>query len=325
MMNAAKWRPELRVVVLARVLIALVAALWPLGLLCAQDLAPRAYVITPIHSNAVNLTYSYFSGNILLDGVLPITGATAKVNLPVFSIYHSLHFFGRSANLTAYLPYGVGNFRGTVVGAETHAYRSGLWDSAFRFSVNLKGGPAMDIRDFSKWRQKTLVGVSLKVVAPTGQYDPTKLINYGGNRWAFKPEIGLSQKWKQWILDAYGAVWFFTTNPEFFSHNQYNPGLTSQSEKPIGAFEGHLSYDVQPRLWFSLDGNFWVGGHTSLNGVQNPKTLQRNSRLGATVSVPITKHQSVKFSYSDGAYIHYGGNYQNASVGWQYSWHGRPD
>jgi len=225
----------------------------------------------------------------------------------------------------ASLPYGIGNFRGTVVGAETKAYRSGLLDSAFRFSINLKGGPAMDVQDFRKWQQKTLIGVSLRVVAPTGQYDPTKLINYGANRWGFKPEIGLSRRWGHWVLDTYGAVWFYTMNNEFFSHNQFNPGLTTQSQKPIGAFEGHLSYDVKPRFWASLDGNFWFGGRTSLNGVENPNTLLRNSRIGGTVSVPISKHQSLKGSYSNGTYIRYGGNFQNVSLGWQYSWLGRPN
>src|SRR5262249_27237668 len=118
---------------------------------------------------------------------------------------------------------------------------------------------------------------------------------------------------------------FFTTNPEFFSQNQYNPGVTAQSKSPVGAFEGHLSYDVRPRLWASLDGNFWVGGSTSLNGVPSPQTSERNSRIGGTVSIPISRHQSVKFSYSNGAYIRYGGNFQNVSVGWQYSWIGRPN
>jgi hypothetical protein len=293
-------------------------------ILRAQDLAPRAYVITPLHSNAVVLTYAFYNGSVLFDGVVPITGAAARVSLPVLSLYHSLLFFGRSANLTVSLPYGVGHFHGTVVGAEASAYRSGLLDSEFRFSVNVKGGPAMELRDFANWRQKTLLGVSLKVVAPTGQYDPTKLINYGGNRWAFKPEVGLSQRWGHWLLDTYGAAWFFTTNPEFFSRNQYNPGVTSQTENPVGAFEGHLSYDVKPRFWASLDGNFWFGGKTSLNGVENPSTEQKNSRMGGTVSIPISRHQSVKFSYSNGAYIRYGGNYQNVSIAWQYSWLGRP-
>ena len=290
----------------------------------AQDLAPRAYLITPKHSNAITLSYAYFSGDLLLDGAVPLTDATAKVNMSVFSYTHSLNVFGRSANFSASLPYGVGNFRGTVVGAEPHAYRSGALDSAFRLSINLKGGPAMDLQEFRKWRQKMLVGVSLKVVAPTGQYDPTKLLNFGANRWAFKPELGLSQRWEHWLLDTYGAVWFFTMNHDFFSRNQFSPGTNTQKQNPIFAFEGHLSYDVKPRLWASLDGNFWVGGRSALNGVENPSTLQRNSRVGGTVSVPVSKRQSVKFSYNRGAYIRYGGNYQNVSLAWQYSWSGRP-
>jgi hypothetical protein len=295
-----------------------------LGISLAQDIAPRAYVITPLHSNAINLTYSYFGGNVLFDGASPITGATAKINVSIFTYYHSLNFFGRSANFTASLPYGVGNFRGTVFDAETRAYRSGLLDSVYRFSVNVRGGPSMSLEEIRKWQQKMLIGLSLKVVAPTGQYDPTKLINWGINRWAFKPEIGYSQRWGHWVLDAYGAAWFFTTNPEFFSRNQYFPGTQTQSQSPVAAIESHFSYDVKPRLWISLDGNFWYGGRTSLNGVVNIHTEQRNSRIGVTASIPITKHQSLKVSYNNGAYISYGGNYQNISVGWQYSWMGWP-
>ena len=296
-----------------------------LGAARGQDLAPRAYVITPIHSNAINLTYSYFNGNVLFNGAAPITGATAKINLSVFSYYHSFSFFGRSANITASLPYGVGNYHGTVNTVEDNVYRSGLLDSFYRLSVNLKGGPAMPVEAFQRWRQKWLIGASLKIVALTGQYDSTKLINWGNNRWAFKPEIGFSRRWGHWLLDTYGAVWFFTTNQEFFSHNQFFPGTQTQSENPVGAFEGHLSYDFKPRLWISLDGNFWYGGQTSLSGVPNVATVQRNSRIGVTMSIPLTKRQSVKISYNNGAYISYGGNYQDISVSWQYSWVGRPN
>ena len=291
----------------------------------AQDLAPRAYLITPVHSNAITLTYSYFGGSLLFDNTVPITGATAKINVPIFSYYHSFRFFGRSANFTGSLPYGVGNVRGSVMDAETKAYRSGLFDTAFRFSVNLTGGPAMDVAEFRKWRQKTIVGLSLRVVTPTGQYDPTKLINYGANRWAFKPEVGLSRLWGHWVVDTYAGMWLFTSNKEFFSHNQFSPGTNLQKQESMWAFEGHLSYDVKPRLWASLDGNFWVGGRTKINGVRNLNSLQRNSRIGATVSLPVSKHQSLKFSYNRGAYIRYGGNFNNVSAGWQYSWLGRPN
>jgi len=296
-----------------------------LQVVSAQDLAPRAYIVTALHSNAVTLTNYFQSGSLIFDGAVPITGATAKVNVSVFSLFHSLRFFGRTANLSVSFPYGIGNFNGIVVDAPAHAYRSGLLDSSFRLSVNLVGGPAMDSAEFSKWRQKTIVGVSFKVVAPTGQYNPQALINLGTNRWAFKPEVGLSRRWGHWVADAYGAGWFFTTNPEFFSHNQYNPGTITQTESPVAALEGHLSYDVRARFWASFDANFWRGGTTSLNGKENPGTLQQNSRVGGTVSVPVSKHQSLKFSYANGAYISYGGNYQSVSLAWQYSWLGRPN
>jgi hypothetical protein len=291
----------------------------------AQDLAPRAYVITPLHSNAVILTYSFYDGSINFNGALPSTDAKGKYSVPIFSYYHSFGLFGRSANIVAALPYGIGHFTGTVAGAGQNLYRSGLVDSVYRLSVNLKGGPAMRPQEFVTWRQKILLGVGLKVIAPTGQYDPTKLINWGANRWSFKPEFGYSQRWGNWVLDNYAGVWFFTPNHDYWSRNSYYPGTRSQTQKPMGAFEGHLSYDFKPRFWVSLDGNFWVGGTTSVAGLENSLTKQQNSRLGGTAAIPINRHQSLKFGYSNGTYIRFGGNYQNVSVAWQYSWLGRPN
>jgi hypothetical protein len=228
-------------------------------------------------------------------------------------------------NFTASLPYGVGHFQGIFQDSESKIYRSGLLDSSFRFSVNLMGGSAMNLKEYQSWKQKTILGVSLRVIAPTGQYDGRKLVNNGANRWAFKPELGYSRRWDHWVLDGYGGAWFYTTNHDFWSHNSFYPGTRTQSQAPIASFEGHLSYDVKPRYWVSFDCNFWYGGRTSLNGVQNPQTLQENSRIGVTGSIPIGKHQSLKASYSNGAYATFGGNFQNVSVAWQYSWLGRPD
>jgi hypothetical protein len=293
-------------------------------LLAAQDLAPRAYVITPIHSNAITLAYSFSSGDVVFGNVLPITGASGDINLGVFTYYHALGILGRSANFTISLPYTVARFRGEVVGSNVSTYRSGMMDLLLRISVNIKGAPAMQAEQFRKWQQKTIVGASLKVLAPTGQYDPSKLINPGSNRWAFKPEIGVSRRQGHWLLDGYGALWLFTTNHDYFSHNQFSTGRNNLVQAPIGAIEAHLSYDVKPRLWASLDGNFWYGGRTSKNGIESRPTLQANSRIGATCSLPVSKHQSLKFSYSRGARTRFGGNNQNVSLAWQYSWLGKP-
>ena len=287
-----------------------------------QDLSPRAYVITPLHSNAVTLTWSFYNGGINLNGSIPVTGATGTYHVPSIAYYHSFGMFGRSANVTVVLPYGVGTFEGDVFGAQRSVYRSGLLDLTVRFSVNLIGGRAMPLDEFMKWKQKTLLGASVKVGAPTGQYNGAKLINWGLNRWAIKPEIGYSHRTGQWIVDAYGGVWFFTTNSAFFS----TPVPLPQSEGPVGSFEGHLSRQLgkNPRCWASLDGNYWFGGSTTLGGVPRPDTRQSSSRLGGTLAVPITRHQSLKFAYSDGTYIRFGGNYHNVQVAWQYSWIGWP-
>jgi len=286
----------------------------------AQDLAPRAYLITPLHSNAVTLTWSYYHGAVNFNGTVPITGATGTYHVPILSYYHAFNCFGHSANITASLPYAVGTFSGEVLGANRSVYRSGLLDFSARISINLKGGPAMQPVRFAKWKQKTILGVSLKVVAPTGQYNPTKLVNWGINRWAFKPELGYSKRWGNWVLDGYGGVWFYTTNRAFFNIPVPKP----QTEEPIGSFEGHVSHSFGSRAWASLDGNFWWGGVTALNGIRNLQTKQTSSRIGGTISLPLTKHQSIKVAYSNGSYIRFGGNYQNLQLGWQYSWIGQP-
>lgn len=304
----------------AQVLLSLIAML--ATRLPAQDLSPRAYVITATHTNAVTLTWAFYDGGVNFGGAVPITGATGTYNVPIVSLYHTFNFFGRSSNLTASLPYGVGTFSGSVFGNKPQSiYRSGLLDTTIRFSVNLMGGPAMTPREYSKWKQKTLLGASLKVIAPTGQYEPTKLVNWGINRWAIKPEFGYSERWGHWVLDGYAGAWFYTKNLASFDLPVPRP----QTEAPIGSFEGHMGYDFKPRYWVTLDGNFWTGGITSLNGIRNPATKQTGSRIGVTGSIPLNKHQSVKVSYSNGTYIRFGGNYQNLSVAWQYSWLGKPN
>ena len=286
----------------------------------AQDLAPRAYLITPTHGNAITLTWSFYDGGLNFNGTIPITGASGTYSIPTISLYHTFGFLGRSANVTASLPYAIGTFSGNVLGTNKSVYRSGLADFSIRFSVNLIGGPALEPRDFVKWKQRRILGASLKVVAPTGQYSPTKLVNWGINRWAFKPELGYSERWGHWILDGYGGAWFYTANPTYFAIPEPKP----QTEDPVGSLEGHLSYSFTARAWASIDGNFWWGGVTALNGIRNLQTKQTSSRLGGTVSIPFANHQSIKVAYSHGTYVRFGGEYSNLQVAWQYSWIGKP-
>jgi len=74
-------------------------------------------------------------------------------------------------------------------------------------------------------------------------------VNWEINRWAFDPEFGYSERWGNWLLDAYAGVWFYTTNSASYDL----PVAKPQSEEPIGSFEGHLSYDFKTGTSISFD------------------------------------------------------------------------
>lgn len=289
----------------------------------AQDLTPRAYFPAPVSSNVIILTYAYSVGELVFDPTLPITDATGTIHAPVLSLYHAFNLFGRSASITGSLPFAVGDLQGTVGGEQRAITRRGMADSAMRLAVNVLGGPALPLAEFVKTPvSRNLLGASLKVVAPAGQYDPTRLINIGTNRWAFKPEVGYTGRAGKFVLDAFAGVWLFTANGSFLV-SETDPRGVTRTQDPIGALEFHVSYDVKPRLWISADINYWRGGRTSVNGVEGSRTLQANSRFGVTGSVPISQRHSLKVSYSDGVVIRVGGNFRVLSAGWQYGWVGR--
>ena len=67
----------------------------------AQDLAPRAYTVTPRGSNAFTLANAYNDGPLLLEGAVPIEDASARLNAPSLTYYRAFSLLGRSANVVA--------------------------------------------------------------------------------------------------------------------------------------------------------------------------------------------------------------------------------
>lgn len=283
-----------------------------------QDLAPRAYVVTPNATNVLTLGYTYNTGSVFVDPALPVEDLKIQFQTQTLSYYRALDLWGRSSNITVLFPYAIANAQGKVAGSGTEVYRSGLADSRIRFALNLKGGPALSLAEFSSWRETSLIGVSFTAAVPTGQYDPARLMNGGGNRWALKPEIGLAHRWQNWAADLYLGAWFYTPNDKFF------PGNSQRTQQPVGAAEAHLTYYVKPRLWASLDGNFWIGGRSTVDG-QKKADEQRNSRAGITVAIPTSQHHTLKFNYARGTFVGIGGDYSTISVAWQYGWIGKAE
>lgn len=279
----------------------------------AQELEPRAYSASPIGLNFVVVSAVRSTGGVLVDPSLPVEDVEATVDSVAIGAGRTVNVFGRTALLVGAVPYAWADASGNLAEQARRISRTGLTDPRFKVSVNLVGGRALTPREFARTSVRTIVGVSLAFAAPLGQYERTKLINLGANRWTFKPEVGVSRIIGRWTIEGYAGVWLFTTNDEFYA------GASIRTQQPIAALQAHASYTVRPRLWAAADATWYSGGTTSVNGVSKGD-LQRNSRIGASLSLPFTRQQSLKFAASMGATTRIGADFRTVAVAWQFAW-----
>jgi hypothetical protein len=278
----------------------------------AQELEPRAFSPNPTGVNFLVVGTSRSTGSVLFDPSLPVTDVDAQFNAAFVGYGHTFGIFGRSATATLVTPYAWGSASGNVGDTRGSVSRSGVADASFQVSVNLLGGPALSPAEFSRRAPETTVGASLRVDMPVGQYDPSKLINIGTNRWAVRPQIGVSQPLGAWSLECFGGVWLFADNSDYLNGARL-------SQAPIASLQLHASYTFKPRLWLAVDATGYRGGQTNVNGVDKAN-LQANSRVGMTLSLPLGRSQSVKLAYSDGATTRIGASFRTLSLTWQLSW-----
>jgi hypothetical protein len=281
----------------------------------AQDMEPRAYSLAPVGTNFVIMDYSYLRGGVLTDPSVPVTDINAKIDAYILAYAHSFGLTGRLASLAVVVPYMRADVTGEVFDEPASAYRSGMGDVRMRFSMNLMGNTALSPQEFAQRVPTTSVGVSLSIVAPTGQYVPTRLINVGANRWAFKPEIGISQPIGDWFAEGSAGVWLYTDNDDFF-------GGQHKSQDPLWLYQLHGGYNFRPGLWIAADVAYNTGGRTTLNGVRM-QDMQKNSRYGTTLSVPLGAGWQTKFAWSRGFATRVGGDFDLYSVALQYRWFDR--
>ena len=286
--------------------------------LAAQDLDPRSYTHIPVNGTFLIGGFGLSHGGVVTDPTLPVTGINATIETPSFGVARSFGLFGKTAQAFAALPYTWAQVSGKVLEEQTSITRTGLSDMRLRMSVLLRGAPAMTPVQLAKAPRRTILGASLTVSAPTGQFFSDKLINLGANRWAFKPEFAVSHPiGAKWTLDAYAGVWLFTANDSFY------PGTALRTQAPMGTFQAHISYNFQRQLWAAFDATYYVGGQTTISGV-GKDDRQANARVGGTLVFPVGKRHSIKVAASRGAIIRFGANFTTLSVGWQTGWVSMP-
>jgi hypothetical protein len=284
------------------------------GNAAAQGLAPRAYWPTPNGTDVLVVGYQHSTGDIVIDASLPITGVDSEIDFLQLSYQRTFSLSGRTATVQLNVPFADGSTEGFVDGEPRQRDTTGIGDASMRFAINLKGAPTMDGAAFQKLRAnpETIVGASLVIVAPTGDYEKDKLLNVGTNRWSVKPAVGAIWPLNpRLLLEFELGVWFFGDNDDFLGE--------TRKQDPVMTAEVHLVKRIRPGFWASLDGNYYAGGRTDIEGISQAN-LQRNSRFGATVVFPINGRHAVRGSFSTGLVTKSGGDYDIVSLSYLYAW-----
>jgi hypothetical protein len=278
----------------------------------AQDLEPRSYSNTPVGLNFLLAGYRYSEGKIAFDPSTSITDAQYHNNVLAVAYARSLDAWGNSAKFDVVVPYS--SFSGSALAGGQIRYRDmeGLGDPLFRFSMNFYGAPALSMKEFAGYRQDVIIGASVQVSAPMGQYDNSKLLNLGENRWSVKTELGISKAWGPWTVEIAPSVRFFSDNTDF------NRGNTL-SQDPFYSVQGHLIYGFPSGMWLALNGTYFSGGRTTLNGVRG-NNMQQNTRGGLTFAMPVDRHNSIKVYLNNGTSTRTGSDFDAVGVFWQYRW-----
>jgi hypothetical protein len=280
----------------------------------AQQLEPRAYVNTPVGMNFLIAGYTYSTGGLATDPALPLTNAQLEIHAPLVAYAHSFDAWGRSAKFDTVIASACLDGTAEVNGAPVSRDVCGLLDPTFRVSVNLYGAPALQLKDFASYKQDLIVGASLLVQAPLGQYDPSRLVNLGTNRWAFRPEIGISKAWHPLTVEVALGATLFTTNDDFY-------GGKTREQDSVYSSQLHLIYQFTNGVWVAANANYYYGGRTTVNGVPQNDELG-NSRLGITLALPWDRQHSIKFYVSEGISVRAGSDFKTVGLAWQYRWGG---
>jgi Putative MetA-pathway of phenol degradation len=280
---------------------------------CAQFTDPRMYQNTPVGINQLELAYAYVRANTSIDTSLLVSGAKFNLNQGLIDYTRYFAFLHRMAWVEANVP--IANLGGSITGTDIAGSTAGTGDSGYIAGILLKGGPALSQEQFANAVTTTSIGLSLSTTAPTGQYDPKKLLNLGSDRWSFKPELAISKPFgseQRWVFDAYANTYFYTANTSYRDTEVLR-------QRALLGLEGHISYTFNNTIWASLDTRYSSGGDTTVSGV-NQDNLQQNFIWGSELVVSPNSRNSCTFVFAKAAVHKNGPALTGLTVKYAYTW-----
>jgi len=271
-----------------------------------NDVLPRLFANLPVDTSYVGLSYTRSEGNVAVDPSLALD-VVATMDTLMLTYSHAFAAFGQSALVTLALPASDLTLSGLVGDTFVTASDREMADPRLKLTYNLAGAPALTLSEFAGYRQKTIIGFDLEVSLPLGDYDETRRVNFGSNRWTFAPQLGFSHRFRRVSVEGSLTGIFFTDNDEYLvSH--------TLEQAPIGMVRVGLLYHFRrPGTWFGVSGLYLKGGETSIDGVKRAD-LQSNSRAGVALSVPFARRHNLLFKYSRGVTTRIGADFDNYQV-----------
>ena len=173
---------------------------------------------------------------------------------------------------------------------------SGIGDLYLQGVVNLIGAPALSAEAFANYKQETVLSLLVGVTAPTGDYEGNRLLNLGMNRWNLRVGLPFMQTLGDWIpgeittLEILPSVWFYGDNDESLLG-------TTLTQDPMVTLEAHITRDITPEIFVSLDYFIQRVGKTFYDGVQDADAHTSDS-LGLTLGYMLNAQTQCQLRYA---------------------------
>jgi hypothetical protein len=283
-----------------------------LQMLYATPIEPKIYVNIPTGLNVMVLGYGNSMGAIPGNEALELVDPELDINSVFLAYVRSFDIYGHHAKFDMNIPFSHMNGTAEVADAPASRKVQGLADTRARVTYTLFGAPALSPKEFASYKPDVVVGVSLQVTVPTGQYDSSKLINVSPHRWAIKPGIGISKTINkntfEWTADAE----FYTANREFL-------GSHTRKQETVYSTQIHGIHTFRPGMWAGIGATYYWGGEY-INDGHGSDTELKNSRIGAAFAYPLNKQHAVQISASKGISTRFGSDFNMVMLTWQYHW-----
>jgi len=245
--------------------------------------------------NFGGVAYAYTEADIDFDPVLELEDVEMELDTWAAKYIRTFEFLDKSARVDITQGYQKAKWKGLLDGAPASTDRKGLSDTFVRLAVNLYGAPPLQGKDFADYRAErdtdTIVGVGLAVRLPTGDYQDEKLLNLGGNRFVFRPQLGVSHVRGKWTTELATEVALHTENDDFFDGNKLE-------QEPLYIAHAHLIHTFRPGLWLGASVGYDYGGESEVNG-EKRDDRKEDFGWGINAAYPINPHLGVKLGYTN--------------------------